>query len=64
MKVNVMGSESQSGLHPEPLQDYEARLRCRDGSGRHVLIDSSLLGKPAELAVDPMSGAARIRRLG
>ncbi len=27
----------------ENLQDYEARLRCKDGSIKHVLIDSSVL---------------------
>jgi PAS domain S-box-containing protein len=27
----------------ETLQDYEARMRCRDGSIKHVLIDSSVL---------------------
>jgi PAS domain S-box-containing protein len=27
----------------EPLHDYEARLRCKDGSIKHVLIDASVL---------------------
>jgi PAS domain S-box-containing protein len=27
----------------EPVRDYEARMRCKDGSIRHVLIDSSVL---------------------
>ncbi len=29
-------------LNFQPVQDYEARLRCKDGSVRHVLINSSV----------------------
>lgn len=32
----------------ETLRDYEARLRCKDGSIKHVLIDSSVLWEDGE----------------
>jgi PAS domain S-box-containing protein len=32
----------------EELKDYEARLRCKDGSIRHVLIDSNVLWEQGE----------------
>ena len=34
----------------EVLHDYPARLRCRDGSVKHVLIDSSVLFEDGEFA--------------
>jgi PAS domain S-box-containing protein len=34
----------------EVLQEYEARLRCKDGSVKHVLIDSSVMWKSGEFA--------------
>ena len=34
----------------EVLRDYEARLRCKDGSVRHVLIDSSALFEDGKFA--------------
>lgn len=35
----ILGSLSNGGR----LQEYEARLRCKDGSFKHVIIDSSVL---------------------